>query len=71
MIPKIIREYLGIEPSDEVVMEVEEKRLVIRKLLKPEKFVEEFCSTSAKKLTDKIDLEKVLESEVTERFAIR
>jgi len=71
VIPKMIREYLGIEPGDEVLMEVEEKRLVIKKTLKPERFIEEFCSTSAKKLADKINLEKILEEEVGERLGLR
>ena len=71
VIPKMIREYLGIEPGDEVLMEVEEKRLVIKKTLKPERFIEEFCSTSAKKLTDKVNLERILEEEVGERLDLR
>jgi len=71
VIPKMIREYLGIEPGDEVLMEVEEKRLVIKKTLKPERFIEEFCSTSAKKLADKVSLERILEEEVGERLGLR
>lgn len=71
VIPKMIREYLGIEPGDEVLMEVEEKRLVIKKTLKPERFIEEFCSTSAKKLADKVGLERILEEEVGERLGLR
>ena len=66
----MIREYLGIEPGDEVLMEVEEKRLVIKKT-KPERFIEEFCSTSAKKLADKVNLERILEEEVGERLGLR
>jgi len=62
---------LGIEPGDEVLMEVEEKRLVIKKTLKPERFIEEFCSTSAKKLADKINLERILGEEVGERLGLR
>ena len=71
VIPKVFRETLGIKPGDEVLMEIGEKELRIRPEVKPEKFIEEFCSAGGKKLTRKIDLEKVLEERVEERIALR
>jgi hypothetical protein len=50
-------------------MEIVEKELRIRSEVDPEKFVEDFCS-NPKKLIRKIDLEKVLEEEVEEKFAL-
>ena len=71
VIPKVFRESLGIKPGDEVLMEIGEKELRIRPEADPEKFIEEFCSAGGKKLTRKIDLEKVLEEGVEERIALR
>ncbi|MBC7113151.1 MAG: AbrB/MazE/SpoVT family DNA-binding domain-containing protein [Candidatus Methanomethyliales bacterium] len=69
VIPKVFREFLGVRPGEEVVMEIVEKELRIRSEVDPEKFMEDFCF-SPKKLTRKIDLEKVLGEEVEERFAL-
>ena len=72
VIPKVFRESLGIKPGDNVLMEIGEKELRIRpEVDDPEKFIEEFCSAGGKKLTRKIDLEKVLEEGVEERIALR
>jgi len=66
VIPKIIREALGIQPGDEIVMEVRGKELVVKPELDPEKFIEDFCSVEVKRLTRKIDLKRILEEEVEE-----
>ncbi|MGC8832405.1 MAG: AbrB/MazE/SpoVT family DNA-binding domain-containing protein, partial [Thermoproteota archaeon] len=49
VIPKIVREALGIQPGDEIIMEVREKELLMKPELDPEKFIEDFCSTDGKK----------------------
>ena len=71
VIPKIVRESLGIQPGDEVLMEVREKELLIRPEVDPESFIEDFCSIAKKKLTRKIDLKRILEEEVEERLVLR
>lgn len=71
VIPKIVREYVGIKPGDEVVMDVKEKELVITPVVSPENFVEDFCSVVKRKLASKVDLERLLEQEVEERLALR
>lgn len=71
VIPKIVRESLGIKPGDDVVMEVKEKELLIKRGVSPEKFVNDFCAVAKRKLTRKIDLERILEEEVEERLALR
>lgn len=71
VIPKVIREFLGVKPGDVVVMEVREKEVLIKPGVDPERFVENFCSLTEKKLVKRIDLERLLEEEVEERFALR
>lgn len=71
VIPKIVRESLGIKPGDEVVMEVREKELLIKRGTSPEKFVNDFCAVAKRKLTRRIDLERILEEEVGGRLASR
>jgi len=71
VIPKVIRESLGIEPGDEVMMEVREKEVLIKPSVNPQTFVEDYCSLTKKKLTKKVDLKKLLEEEVEERLALR
>ena len=71
VIPKIIREYLGVKPGDTVILEVREGELVIVPGTGPREFVEGFCSVVKDKLTEKIDLERLIESEVEGRLALR
>ncbi len=71
VIPKIVRDYLGIKPGDTVVIEVREGEIVIIPGIDPREFVEGFCSVVKEKLTEKIDLERLMESEVEERLALR
>jgi len=70
VIPKVVRESAGIKPGDEIVMEIREKEVVIKPGMDPEGFVESFCSVTGNKLTKKVDLERLLEQEVEERFAL-
>lgn len=70
VIPKIVREFLGIGPGDEVVMEFIKEGVLIRAKEDPFKFVENFCSINGKKLKEKIDLKKLIEEEVEGRFVL-
>jgi len=71
VIPKVIRDYVGIKPGDTVVIEVREGEIVIIPGRDPREFVEGFCSVVKEKLAEKIDLERLIESEVEERLALR
>ncbi len=71
VIPKIIRDFLGIKPGSEVLIEVRSGELVIRPSKYPEEFLDELCSVIEKKLAKKIDLKSLLEEEVEERIALR
>ena len=71
VIPKIMRDYLGIKLGDTVVMEVREGEIAIIPERDPREFVEGFCSVVKEKLTKKIDLERLIESEVEERLSLQ
>jgi AbrB family looped-hinge helix DNA binding protein len=67
VIPKVVRDFLGLESGDEVILEVRDKEVLIRRGVDPASFVNDFCSSIDKKLKEKVDLEKLLEGEVEER----
>lgn len=60
VIPKIVKEYVGIKPGDEVFMDVREE-LVITPVVSPKEFAEDFCSAIKRKLVSKVDLERLVE----------
>ena len=70
VIPKIVRDFVGIKPGDTVLIEVREGEIVITPGTSPREFVESFCSVVKEKLTEKIDLERLIESETEVRFAL-
>ena len=70
VIPKVIREALGIKPGDWIVMEIREEELLIKPDVDPERFIDDFCSVAGRKMAQKIDLERILEEEVEERVAL-
>jgi len=71
VIPKVVRDALGIEPGGDVIMEIRDDSVVIRRAETPEEFIEEFCSIIKRKLREKVDLRELIEEEVEERFALR
>lgn len=48
VVPKDIREHLGMKPGTEVIFEVRGEEVVLRPGLDPKKFVEDFCSIRKK-----------------------
>jgi AbrB family looped-hinge helix DNA binding protein len=50
VIPKDVREYIGLKPGTKIVFEIRGSELVIRPETDPEKIVDEFCSIVSKKL---------------------
>ena len=71
VIPKIVRDFVGIKPGDTVLIEVREGEIVIIPGTDPREFVEDFCSVVKDKLAEEIDLDRLVEREVEERFALR
>jgi len=70
VIPKLVRDFLGLDSGGEVFLEVRGKEVLIRRALEPTSFVDDFCSLIDKKLKEKVDLERLLEGEVEERIAL-
>ncbi|MEM2082665.1 MAG: AbrB/MazE/SpoVT family DNA-binding domain-containing protein [Candidatus Bathyarchaeia archaeon] len=69
VIPKAFREYLGIGPGGEILMEAREGELAIRPGADPKAFVDGFCSAKGK-LTKKVDLRAILEEEAEDRLGL-
>ena len=64
VIPKDIREHLGLKPGSEIVFEVRGKEVVIKQKKDPREFVEEFCNVPKKlKKIDIRKIKKILEEE--------
>lgn len=56
VVPKDIREHLGIRPGSEVVFEVKENEVVIKPSKSPKEIIEEFCGIVPKRYRKKLDL---------------
>ena len=68
VIPKEIRLRTGIKEGTEVVVEVRDGAVAIRRAGPPlETYVEYFCHTYAKKPRREVDVQKLLEEEHLER----
>jgi AbrB family looped-hinge helix DNA binding protein len=57
VVPKDIREYLGLKPGSEIIFEIREGMIVIRPKKNPKEFVEEF--TNVPKKLKKVDIKKI------------
>ena len=71
VIPKDVREHLGLEPGSDVIFEVRENEVVIKPSRAPEDLVDEYISIVTSKLKNRIDLDKMIEEEAVEEVAIR
>ena len=62
VIPKEIRDKIGIKEYSEVIVNIIDDSVIIKKL-KPESvtYVDYYCTTYSKKLTKKIDVKKIAE----------
>jgi AbrB family looped-hinge helix DNA binding protein len=70
VIPKRMRESLGLKPGVEVVLELRDQEIVIKKPQVSGSYADYFITTSAPKLKKKIDIKRVLDQEVEERNAL-
>ncbi|MGC8506290.1 MAG: AbrB/MazE/SpoVT family DNA-binding domain-containing protein [Thermoplasmata archaeon] len=63
-IPKEIRDKIGIKEYSEVIVDVIDDSVIIKKL-KPESvtYVDYYCTTYSKKLTKKVDIKKITEEQ--------
>jgi AbrB family looped-hinge helix DNA binding protein len=71
VIPKRMREALGLKPGVEVTLELRDKEIVIKKPEVNGSYAEYFTTTSAPKLKKLVDIKKLLEEEVDERIGLR
>jgi len=62
LIPKNIRELLGIKPGEEIFIEVLENEVKIRSAVKPDEYLAKLYETP-KKLQHKVNIEKEIEEE--------
>jgi len=73
VLPKDIRDYVGIKPGSEVIFEVRGKEIVVRPQKSGKEFVEDFCNVPKnlrKNITVK-DIKKILEEQYEEEYDIR
>jgi AbrB family looped-hinge helix DNA binding protein len=71
VIPKRMRDTLGLKPGVEVILEMRDQEIVIKKPHVRGSYTEYFITTSSPKLKKPIDIKKVITQEVEERHAIR
>jgi len=71
VIPKDVREHLSVEPRGEVVFEVREDGVLMKRSQAPAEFVEEYVSIVTRKLKSKVQLEQIIEEEASEEIALR
>jgi len=67
VIPKNIREQLGLKRGSKVLFEFENGEIKLKPQKKPEEFVEDFCNGVRKKLKKRISLDKLYTTELEER----
>ncbi len=71
VIPKDLRNYLGLKEGGEVEFAVEDGKVLLRPALPPEEAVEAYVTVVKKKLKRHINIKKLIEEEVTNRVALR
>lgn len=71
VIPKRMREALGLKPGVEVTLELRNDEIVIKKPQVNGSYAEYYTTTSAPKLKKWVDIKKQLEEEVDERVGLR
>ncbi|MCL5987397.1 MAG: AbrB/MazE/SpoVT family DNA-binding domain-containing protein [Candidatus Thermoplasmatota archaeon] len=64
VIPKDIRNKIGIKENSEVIVDILDDSIIIRKL-KPESvsYVDFYCTTYSRKLKMKVDIKKITEEQ--------
>ncbi len=64
VIPKEIRDKIGIKEYSEVIVDIIDDSVIIKKF-KPESvtYVDYYCTTYSKKLTNKVDIKKITEEQ--------
>ncbi len=67
VIPKQMRDALGLKPGVEVILEMRDQEIIINKPQVRGSYTEYFITTSSPKLKKSIDIKKIITQEVEER----
>ena len=70
VIPKRMRDALGIKPGVDVILEIRENEIVITKPKIEGNYTEYYSSTRTPKLKKQINIKEILSEEVSSRHAI-
>ena len=70
VIPKNIRETLGLNPGVEVTIELRGNEVVVSKPKIDGTYTEYFAATSSPKLKKTVDIKKIISQEVTSRHGL-
>lgn len=70
VIPKRIRDALGLKPGVGVNIEIRGKEIVISKPQIEGSYTEYYVSTSSRKLKETVDIKKIITEELSERHAL-
>jgi len=68
VIPKRMREALGLKPGVEVTLELRDEEIVIKKSQVKGNYTHYFATTSSPKLKKKVNIKDLIAEEVEERY---
>ena len=71
VIPKQLRDAIGLKPGVEVILELRGDEIVISKPKIEGSYTEYYTTTHAPKLKKLVNIREILDQEVTQRHAIR
>ncbi len=70
VIPKQMRDALGLKPGVEITLELRDQEIIIKKPQVRGNYTEYFITTSSPKLKKRINIKELLNQEVEERNAL-
>ena len=70
VIPKQMRDALGLKPGVEITLELRDQEIIIKKPQVRGSYTEYFITTSSPKLKKRINIKELLNQEVEERNAL-
>lgn len=68
VIPKDLREHLGLQSGAQVVFEIRGNTVIMKPAINPQEWVEEFASVVKRKLKKEVDIERVIEEEAVDEL---
>lgn len=70
VIPKNMRDAIGLKPGVEIILEMRDHEIVIKKPQVQGSYTEYFITTSSPKLKKKVSIKELISSEVEERHVV-